>query len=276
MDLNLLDTFMKVYLNESYSKASEEIGISQSAVSQRIKKLEGELGKGLFVKKGRTIEATSYAHHMAQKLGSLRDLVREAIHDVRYKVYIQEALVYGLKNVNAILIDAPKSEDTLINDLRSRKVDLVVDSVGIVDACIIREEVATERMVMIASGSHPRIQGEITPAEFYSEQHIALATRRSNSDLFNLITVDPQPRDIVYRTNSVASLMLYVSSSDYLGFVPQSMSDYAKSLQLQIIKPPFELQPITFNLLYHRSFEKDIQHRVLRKQIMKQLQASFT
>ncbi len=48
VNFELYKVFMAVATNKSFSKAAEELFVTQSAVSQSISKLEKELGKVLF------------------------------------------------------------------------------------------------------------------------------------------------------------------------------------------------------------------------------------
>ncbi len=47
---DLYRTFLGVGLYLSFSRAAKELGVSQSAISQSIKQLEGELNMPLFVR----------------------------------------------------------------------------------------------------------------------------------------------------------------------------------------------------------------------------------
>ncbi|CAE6941688.1 Bacterial regulatory helix-turn-helix protein [Vibrio sp. B1FLJ16] len=51
MDLNLIQTFLVVAEFQSYTKAAEQLGLTQPAVSAAIKRLEQVVDKQLFVKK---------------------------------------------------------------------------------------------------------------------------------------------------------------------------------------------------------------------------------
>lgn len=53
--------FSSVYRNRSFSRASEELGLSQPTVTEHMKKLESELGRKLFDRTGRTIYPTPEA-----------------------------------------------------------------------------------------------------------------------------------------------------------------------------------------------------------------------
>ncbi len=75
-DLDLLRTFVYVDAYGSYSRAAEYIGCTQSAVTQKIQKLESQLGNALFEKHGRTKKLTTFGHHLlrhAQALLALND-----------------------------------------------------------------------------------------------------------------------------------------------------------------------------------------------------------
>ena len=60
MNLNQLYYFVKLAETEHYTKAAEELNISQPSLSHSIRALESELGTRLFEKRGRNIVLTRY------------------------------------------------------------------------------------------------------------------------------------------------------------------------------------------------------------------------
>ena len=60
MDLLQLEYFLRLAANEHVSKTAEQLHISQPSLSATIKKLEGELGVPLFIRKGRNITLSPY------------------------------------------------------------------------------------------------------------------------------------------------------------------------------------------------------------------------
>ena len=58
MELRLLTTFLKVAQLQSFSKAAESLGYSQSAVTVQVQQLENELGVRLFDRIGKTVSIT--------------------------------------------------------------------------------------------------------------------------------------------------------------------------------------------------------------------------
>jgi DNA-binding transcriptional LysR family regulator len=61
MDIHRLKVFVSVYRNQGFSRASEDLGLSQPTVSEHIKTLEDELGCKLFDRLGRGIQPTEQA-----------------------------------------------------------------------------------------------------------------------------------------------------------------------------------------------------------------------
>ena len=59
MELRLLTTFLKVAQLQSFSKAAESLGYSQSAVTVQVQQLENELGVRLFDRIGKTVSITT-------------------------------------------------------------------------------------------------------------------------------------------------------------------------------------------------------------------------
>lgn len=58
MELRNIDTFLKVASTQNFSKAAEQLGYSQSAVTVQIQKLETELGTHLFERIGKRVYLT--------------------------------------------------------------------------------------------------------------------------------------------------------------------------------------------------------------------------
>jgi len=63
-----LRTFVTVYRCGSYNKASKTLGLSQPAISKQICSLEHQMGKKLFKRNGRGLEATVIADELANSL----------------------------------------------------------------------------------------------------------------------------------------------------------------------------------------------------------------
>ena len=76
LDMDLLRAFARVAETGSFTRAGQQLGASQSAVSVKIRKLEDRLGDALLARSPRSVQLTPFG---ARFLGDARDLI--AMHD---------------------------------------------------------------------------------------------------------------------------------------------------------------------------------------------------
>jgi DNA-binding transcriptional LysR family regulator len=102
MDINQLRVFTSVYRNLSFTRASEELGISQPTISEHIKNLERELGCPLFDRLTRKIIPTKEAEAMFIKASSiiddmhaLKSTVRAAAGRIRGRLMVGASTIPG-------------------------------------------------------------------------------------------------------------------------------------------------------------------------------------
>jgi len=89
MDIHHLRVFLSVYKNRSFTKASEELHLSQPTVSDHVRSLEDELGCVLFDRLGRTIKPTKEAEvlfiHASEIVEQIMHL-REAVGNMKKEI----------------------------------------------------------------------------------------------------------------------------------------------------------------------------------------------
>ncbi len=102
MDIHQLRIFASVYRNRSFSKASEQLYISQPTISEHIKNLESELGCPLFDRLGRKIEPTGEADiifpralQLIEDLEKIHELVVKNSQRVKGKILIGASTIPG-------------------------------------------------------------------------------------------------------------------------------------------------------------------------------------
>ncbi len=275
MDLNLVRTFMAVYQCQSYTKASELLELTQPAVSAAIRRLETEIDKQLFIKKGRGIEATSKAHALANKFQFALDTINDAVNEKNtLSVYCAEIILHSLMGMEQIdFSESPRSQSMLFEHLREQKVDLVLDTVTLKDAAFVIEEVYTEPAVVVCSKFHPRIQGKLTKEMYYRESHILYSGRWQGLNGFEQMAQEPiEERKTALTASSIASVALFASNSEGLGLISHSFAKrWEKQLDLAIFPCPVELADVTYKLIYHKRYINDPQHKKVRQQIIDKL-----
>ena len=82
MEIRNLITFQRICRLKSFSKAAEELGYSQSAVTMQIKQLENELNVRLFDRIGKTIRVTNEGERFLAYADEIIKTANNALNDL--------------------------------------------------------------------------------------------------------------------------------------------------------------------------------------------------
>jgi LysR family glycine cleavage system transcriptional activator len=81
--LNALRVFEVVARLENFSRAAEELGMTQTAVSYQIKTLEDYLGDAVFIRRPRALQLTETGRSLLPKVAEAFSLLSEAVQQAR-------------------------------------------------------------------------------------------------------------------------------------------------------------------------------------------------
>ncbi len=145
VDLELYRVFYTVAKHKHMTKASEELHISQPAISQSIKKLEDQLGGTLFLRSNKGMELTEEGKMFYEYVKGALELINNAEHEfTSFKDLSKGEIKVGCSTTltKLILMDALKEfhkdypnininitndlTSNLINDLKLGKLDFVI------------------------------------------------------------------------------------------------------------------------------------------------------
>lgn len=158
IDLELYKVFYVVAKNKHMTKASEELHISQPAISQSIKKLEESLGGTLFIRSNKGMELTSEGKMFYDYVKGALELINNAENEfTSFKALSKGEIKIGASTTltKIILMDAlkkfhndyPNIEINITNDLTS---NLIVDlQKGKLDFVIFNEGDVKETNIII-------------------------------------------------------------------------------------------------------------------------------
>ena len=145
IDLELYRVFYVVAKNKHMTKASEELHISQPAISQSIKKLEDQLGGALFLRSNRGMELTEEGKMFYEYVKGALELINNAENEfTSFKDLSKGEVKIGCSTTltKLILLDSLKEfhkkypnininitndlTTNLINDLKLGKLDFII------------------------------------------------------------------------------------------------------------------------------------------------------
>lgn len=134
MDIHQLKVFASVFKNKSFSKASEELHLTQPTVSDHVKALEEELNCKLFDRLGRTIIPTkeaevlySQAMEVIEKVDSIKDVIGQLKKEVTGELVIGASTIPGTYLMPSIMAGFRKRHPSISFQI------LVSDSRAIID-----------------------------------------------------------------------------------------------------------------------------------------------
>jgi DNA-binding transcriptional LysR family regulator len=135
MDIHQLRVFVSVYKNKSFSKASEELYLTQPTISNHIKALEEEFDCKLFDRLGRTIIPTKEAEvlfghsvEIIEKADAIKDALGQLKKELTGKLVIGASTIPGVYLMPRVMTEFQKKYPAISFQI------LISDSRGIVES----------------------------------------------------------------------------------------------------------------------------------------------
>ena len=142
MLLKEIEYFQAVVEEKNFYKASEKCHISQSAISQQIKKIEIELGVKLLDRHNRTFSLTKEGEFFYEKSLNITNDLNNLINEIKNKhntlnlgyydgyhgnEFENAIKIFSQKNPNVVVNVKSGSHEQLYEDVESGKVDLILN-----------------------------------------------------------------------------------------------------------------------------------------------------
>jgi DNA-binding transcriptional LysR family regulator len=266
MELRHLRTIEAVARHGSLTKAGEELYLSQSAISQQIRRLETELGIEVFRRTSRSVEVTeegrlvlAHAHRVLAEMDDFHNQLEELTGLLRGTIRIGGTWPVGPYDLFAVLADfraqhpgvavhmVEDTQDTMLAMVRDDELNCAFASV---DPDGIGEDFAAtllweDEFVFVASVDHPMASNpQITFEQLASED---LITHRDNSALRRRLEATLGRRGLEPRIGFICTEMSAVRAlaSQGLGVavLPRSVAEQDGP---PIVMRPFRPEPITW------------------------------
>lgn len=204
MDLHQLQVFRTAALNNSFTKASADLHISQSTVSLHIRHLEEELGCPLFIRVGRRAVLSPAGELLVVHAEKIFRDVKNAEMDVRETNALQRGTIrlgtvpsifeYRLPRVlsafnrrfpHVELIITCAGTETLLQVMEGHKLDLAVIMPPITQPGLRTISLGREEMFLCLSRKHPLANRKILSASDLT--NLSFIAYRKNTVMQNVI-----------------------------------------------------------------------------------------
>lgn len=288
-NLNLLAVFTAVIEQGSLSKAAEHLSTNQSTISTALGRLKEKVGQELFVRSGRGVVPTAFANGLYAQVASPIEQLSGIFQSFgefdpqtsrrRFTITAPEHLQSNLlklmaskeyQNLSLEVFDRPDEDDNPYEGLLTQKFDVMIDTLPPDHPSLESVKLFDGDFVVVCREQHPRIEGQLSEAQYLQETHVLLdRVRGKKSRLGHYTNLDLSKRKVAYHGRSLFNNLLLCSQSDYLTVVPLSMAlQFKAQLQLQIFKPPFTYTKITNYLIWLKKHNHEPGHQWLKSKLL--------
>ncbi|MGF1763916.1 LysR family transcriptional regulator [Aliivibrio kagoshimensis] len=293
-DYSLIPTFVAIVEEKSYTKAAKRLGISQSAVSQSVARLQEVFKDTLFIRGSRGVVPTQFALDIYPTLSSAVENIAYMMPE--YKKFdpkkcdkqfsISSLSVFGFTilpelssrmeryaPLSSIKIE-PLYNSDITSMLRSQYFDLVVEAHSNQYPQLRSRVIMEDTLSVMCRVDHPRLTGDsITVDEYLAEKHVTHSQLDNKQGylvgrgLKDGSILDK--RHVAWQASSIMEMLPVIEKCDYIAILPQRLIDqYRQFYQLKQLKTTYLIDPIQVAMYWHSSRTNDPSHQWLREQII--------
>lgn len=242
MELSQLRTFRTVAEKLNFTRAAEQLGLTQSAVSHQIKSLETELGEPLFIRAKRGVKlspagqaALEHAVRLLDEAEALRERVTGGEHSPAGRVRAAAA-TQAIVHLFAPLFEAfmraqPRidvsfrttaSTDETVADILNGAADVGFASLPVYSPTLSIASLFEDELVLVVGHAH-RLAGRQQAAidELRKERLILFerggSIRRSTDQFFNKVAIQPE---LALESNDTSFIKLMVERGIGVSLLP--------------------------------------------------------
>ncbi len=289
MDLNLLVTLDVLLREESVTRAADQLGRSQSAISHALNRLREEFDDELLVRSGRSMVRTGRGEELMeplrQALTRLEEVVSEggvfepkksrASFEIATNDYAQFVLLPPL--MDAMQERAP-GIDLRVRELGSEpptkrlaagEIDLAL-TLGLpehVPASLYRRDLFKLELVSVVRRGHPRVGEELDLKVFCELPHILVSPLGDDE---GVVDITLRRRGLSRRVAVVVPHFMVaphlVATTDMVLTTARGVAEsFAEFLPIRLVEPPLELERGTVSMVWHPRSHSQECHRWLRR-----------
>lgn len=299
VDLNLFLVFRAIYTTRSVTVAGERLCMTQSAVSNALKRLRDRFNDPLFVRTPGGMQPTPMAQQLIDFVeeGVLKfslaierarnfdaatsdRLFRIAMNDVGQSILLVPLMAAINSAAPGVHIEtaAPSSERETRRQLVDGEIDIALGSWQPLGQGFRQGTLFEESFAILLRAGHTLAGHALTVDEYLAGEHIAyrpsgaseLALRSALSNEGILAR-----RKVVLTAAHFVGLGRVVASSDLMLTLPSRLAESLRATQSGVVLAPlpFDLPPFPILMQWHERVESDSGHGWLRKLIEQHLGA---
>lgn len=288
LDLNLLPVFDALIRVRNVSRAADDLGMSQSAVSHALKRLRLFFGDQLFLKTGSGMQPTPRALELQAPvlavMGTVRGelLVREGfdaassrrvfslcLTDMGELIFLPR-LIERLRRqapgctLRTLQIPMQQIEYTL----ESGAADLALGSLHSMPGGLFQQQLFTRSFVTIVNKRNRAIQDTLSREQYLALEHIVVSLSGRVEDAYDGIIDQLAGARRVYLTTPhfLTVPMIIEQNPDLIATVPRELATrFAGYNSIRTVETPVDVPPFAIRQHWHPRFQHDAANVWLRR-----------
>ncbi len=253
MEIHQLRYFSAIVRAGSFTRAAEQLGITQPSLSQQIRRLEKQIGNPLFERLGRSVRLTAYGEALRQPAAEILQQVAETKSSLAHlQQGVRGNLRIGVIPTIMPYLIAPRigefscrfpevqlefTEETtskLVEQLQAGDLDLAVSALPVRNPDIVCSELTREPLLLAVGEHHPLAEKtEVDLHDLKNERLLLLKEGHCLRDdvLLSCTRAKAQLRSS-FATDQLASIFQFVRSGFGLTVVPAMAAPHAMGCKL--------------------------------------------
>ncbi len=281
LDLNLLVAFSALMLHRNVTRAAQELGITQPALSHALNRLREHYKDPLFLLVKGMMQPTARAIEIYEPIIKALEQIDGTFNSTFTPASIRRTFRIGLVEYVSVFLlpalmlqlrqDAPGAQlivdymnsETAVRMLGTPDLDLAIGHLPKTEARLSRETTTVDRFVVIAQKQHPAIDGNLTLTKYAELEQIRIP--------FYAISIDAAVEkcdlscNFAVSAHNIWNVPFLVSQSNLIATIPERIAFiFRQFCQLDVFELPFEMDLYEIDLLWHRRADADPAHRWLR------------
>jgi DNA-binding transcriptional LysR family regulator len=293
LDLNLLVVFDALQRTHSTTVAGEQIGVTQSGISNALRRLREAFGDELFVRTDRGMTPTPLAQSLGGPIHAALQQIRQTVEnrgsfDARTssrhfclalsdigQLWALPSLLSYLREAapNITLETVPLLRHGMADAMANGEIDLALGVCKPLGAGFVRQRLKGLRFVAVARRGHPTIQGSLSVEQFLQASFIEYQPTGGSYAHFakyadELFTEHRMQRRIAVKLAHLPGIDRMVAGSDSIAVVSEALARlYVADAELQVFELPFAVPALLVTQQWHERINKDPAHAWMREAV---------
>jgi DNA-binding transcriptional LysR family regulator len=279
IDLNLLVVFNQLLLDRSVSTAADNLGLTQPAVSNALKRLRTVLKDELFLRTSRGMEPTPYALHLSEPvryaLDALQTVLKRrdtfdpltstrnfnlAMTDIG-EMYFMPPLMEALSRLapSIRITTLRPNSGNLRDDMELGSVDLTLGHQPNLQAGFFQRRLFRHRYVCVFRRQHATATTPMSLKQFCELEHVGVVAANTGhaeiDEQLERAGVKRRMRLVVPHFIAVGHIL---QSTDLIATLPERFAERCREpFGLSVSPHPIPLPEIAINLFWHAKYNRD-------------------